>query len=104
MGASRIEDMTIGELSDRVQTTINREEAIYQEIEMRVIKELATKIRGLMDEERNEPMGFKHRFWPHPWGHCVGCRYPADHDIHQDVPSLDWSFLGKANTATVYNA
>ena len=80
MATSRLEDMTIGELSAQVKATNGEEDALIERQRRKIVEATTAKILPLVRTAIPTP--------PHPWSPsgqqhgCVRCYYPEDHFVH----------------------
>lgn len=82
MAAQRIEDMTIGEISDRVSKTNEREDVEREKQDALVVREITGAVLTLIT--RQAAVGTpSHPFRPHWKGYCVSCCYAKDHPVHE---------------------
>lgn len=82
MALSRVEDMTIGEISDRVDASNAAADLREDANRARLIKDTTQKILDIVAIKTAK--GDPHPFRPGKYG-CASCRYEKDHPIHQDA-------------------
>lgn len=84
MAASRIEECTIGELSNRVAQSNAREDRAADAQHARLVKETTERILTIVG-----PRIYGVPF--HPWRPgargCVSCHYAEKHPVHREIPS-----------------
>lgn len=84
----RIEDMTLGEISDRVEEENGRQEQAERRVFDQIAKETAQKIVGIL----SKPKTAAHKFIPYGSKHiegCVRCHYSKDHEVHKGHDESD---------------
>lgn len=80
MATSRVENMTIGELSDRVLDTNTKEDQLAEQHNARIVSEATARVLSVIVPPI---FGIPHEFRPHRKGHCYACCYASDHMIHK---------------------
>lgn len=79
MAASRLEEMTVGELSARVKTMNGEEDRILEKQRRKIIDETTAKILPFV---RAPIYVAEHPFYEAKLGGCIRCHYPKDHPVH----------------------